>query len=179
MTPLPATASETATFAGGCFWCVEAVFQRIKGVEKVVSGYTGGQTENPTYAAICTGTTGHAEAVQLTFDPAVVSYRKLVDLFWQAHDPTTLNRQGADVGTQYRSAIFTHTPEQQAEAEASKAKAQPNFKQPIVTEITQAPIFYAAEREHQDYYNQNATRNPYCRIVITPKLKKLGLETKD
>jgi peptide-methionine (S)-S-oxide reductase len=169
---------QTATLANGCFWCTEAVFQRIKGVEKVVSGYIGGQVKNPTYDEVSEGTTGHAEAVQITFDPKVVSFEKLLEVFWASHDPTTLNRQGHDVGTQYRSGIFYHSEEQKKTAEESKAKHQPDFKDPIVTEITKADVFYPAEGYHQNYYNLNSTRNPYCRVVIWPKLKKLGLDLK-
>lgn len=169
---------QTATLANGCFWCTEAVFQRIKGVEKVVSGYIGGQVKNPTYDDVCAGTTGHAEAVQITFDPKIVSFEKLLEVFWASHDPTTLNRQGHDVGTQYRSGIFYHSDEQKKQAEESKKKHQPDFNDPIVTEITKADIFYPAEKYHQNYFNQNSSRNPYCRIVIWPKLKKLGLEVK-
>jgi len=169
---------QTATFATGCFWCTEAVFQRIKGVEKVVSGYIGGSVKNPTYDEVCEGTTGHAEAVQITFNPKVVGYDKLLEVFWASHDPTTLNRQGHDVGTQYRSGVFFHSDDQKKTAEASKAKHQADFKDPIVTEITKADVFYPAEGYHQNYFNLNSSRNPYCRIVIWPKLKKLGLEVK-
>ena len=164
--------SEVATLAGGCFWCTEAVFERLPGVKSVMSGYTGGQTENPTYEQVCTGGTGHAEAIQITFDPAKISFAQLLETFWEAHDPTTLNRQGADRGTQYRSAIFYHTEAQRLTAEKSKAAAAKNFSSPIVTEIVPLPHFYKAEGYHQDYYrnNQNA---PYCRAVIRPKLEKL------
>jgi peptide-methionine (S)-S-oxide reductase len=170
---------ETATLGAGCYWCIEAVLQRIKGVEKVTSGFMGGHVKNPSYEAVCEGITGHAEVVQVRFDANVVSYPKLLEVFWEAHDPTALNRQGADVGTQYRSAIFFHSDEQKSAAEASKQKAQARFKAPIVTEITKASEFYAAPAYHQDYYNLNKDRNPYCRIVIWPKLKKLGLEMKE
>jgi peptide-methionine (S)-S-oxide reductase len=170
--------TQTATLAAGCFWCVEAVLQRIQGVEKIVSGYIGGSVPSPTYDQICEGTTGHAEAVQVTFKPAVLSYEKLLEVFWQLHDPTTLNRQGGDVGTQYRSAIFYHSDEQKKLAEASKKKHQSDFKDPIVTEITKAAVFYPAEDYHQNYFNLNKDKNPYCRVVIWPKLKKLGIETK-
>lgn len=171
---------ETITLGAGCFWCVEAVLQRIKGVEKVVSGYMGGKTENPTYRQICTGTTGHAEVVEVTWDPAVFSTEKMIELFFEMHDPTTLNRQGADVGTQYRSAIFYHTPEQRKVAEEVMKRANESgaFKDPIVTEITPAAKFWKAEDYHQNYYNLNPNQG-YCRVVIAPKLKKLGLETKD
>ncbi|MBN1312330.1 MAG: peptide-methionine (S)-S-oxide reductase MsrA [Anaerolineae bacterium] len=164
---------ETATLAAGCFWCVEAVFQRLKGVERVVSGYTGGDVENPSYQQVCTGATGHAEAVQVTYDPTVISYADLLEVFWHIHDPTTLNRQGADVGTQYRSAIFYHSDEQKAAAEKSKleAEASGSRKKPIVTEIVPLTRFYEAEGYHQDYYNLNPNQG-YCRLVIDPKIKK-------
>lgn len=168
--------SETITFGAGCFWCVEAVFLRIKGVESAVSGYMGGKNPNPTYEQVCTGRTGHAEVVQVKFDPNTLPLEKLLDVFWQLHDPTTLNRQGFDVGTQYRSAIFYHAPEQKAAAEQSKKKWNESgkFKDPIVTEITPASEFYKAEDYHQDYFNKNPG-NPYCRANILPKFKKLGL----
>jgi peptide-methionine (S)-S-oxide reductase len=169
--------TETAIFATGCFWCTEEIFRQQKGVSEVISGYIGGTVADPSYKQICSGTTGHAEAIQVTFDPEATSYGTLLDLFWKAHDPTQLNRQGADVGTQYRSAIFVLTPEQRSAAEASKKAADRSgyFKKPIVTEITDAPTFYTAEASHQDYYVNNK-RAPYCRAVIRPKLKKLGLE---
>lgn len=165
---------ETATFGAGCFWCVEAVFENLDGVKAVESGYMGGTTENPTYKQISTGTTGHAEVTRIYFDPEVITFETLLDWLWRSHDPTTLNRQGADVGTQYRSAIFYHNEAQRAAAEASKAAAQSSFDSPIVTEITPASKFYIAEDYHQDYFrnNQNA---PYCQMVIQPKLKKLDL----
>jgi peptide-methionine (S)-S-oxide reductase len=166
---------ELATIAGGCFWCVEAVFERIEGVVDAVSGYTGGSVKDPTYKQVTTGETGHAEAVQITFDPEVISYERLLEWFWAAHDPTTLNRQGADVGTHYRSAIFYHNPEQKAIAEASKKVAQESFTDPIVTEITELDVFYEAEDYHQDYFELNPAAG-YCRAVIAPKLKKLELE---
>ncbi len=179
ITDPPMTAKEqTATLAAGCFWCVEAVLQRIKGIDKVVSGYIGGHVKDPTYEDICTGETGHAEAVQITFNPEVIGYDKILELFWELHDPTTLNRQGHDIGPQYRSAIFYHSEAQKKAAEASKEKHAKDFADPIVTEITAAPVFYPAENYHQNYYNLNASKNPYCRVVITPKLKKMGLETK-
>lgn len=164
-----------ATFGGGCFWCVEAVFETEPGVLAVESGYEGGQVENPTYEQVCTGRTGHAEVVRLTYDPAVVTYERLVELFWQAHDPTQLNRQGADVGTQYRSVIFTHSEEQQRIAEASKAAldAAGTFRNPVVTVIEPTQTFYPAEGYHQDYYQNNPGAG-YSRFVIAPKLKKLG-----
>lgn len=166
---------ELATFAGGCFWCTEAVYESMDGVNKVTSGYMGGHKENPTYEEVSTGSTGHAEVVQLEFDPAIVSFKELMDVFWQAHDPTTLNRQGADVGTMYRSAIFFHSETQREVAEASKSEVQSTFKNPIVTEITEAVPFFVAEDYHQDFYNNNKTY-PYCRVVISPKLRKLGIK---
>jgi peptide-methionine (S)-S-oxide reductase len=148
----------------------------VPGVIKITSGYAGGAMPNPTYAQVCTGRTGHAEVVQITFDPSKVTYDQLLDLFWRAHDPTTLNRQGADHGTQYRSIILTSTPEEAAEAEASKKKAQAQFPDPIVTEIVPLTTFYPAEGYHQDYYRNNKDKNPYCQVVIAPKLKNLGLD---
>ena len=168
--------AEVATVAGGCFWCVEAVFKQIEGVISVTSGYTGGNKKDPTYEDICNGGTNHAEATLIVFDPKKVTYERVLAWFWDAHDPTTLNRQGNDVGTQYRSAIYYHSDEQKKIAEASKAAAQANFKDPIVTEITKASEFYPAERYHQNYYAENKSKNPYCRAVIEPKLKKLKLE---
>jgi len=164
---------ERVTFGGGCFWCIEAVFQRLVGVQSVASGYAGGKNPNPTYKEICTGTTGHAEVIQLEFDPKQISFDKLLEVFWAAHDPTTLNRQGADEGTQYRSVIFYENDAQKTAAEKSKAAAQADFKDPIVTEISKLPVFYKAEDYHQNYYNQNANTNPYCAVVIRPKLQKL------
>jgi peptide-methionine (S)-S-oxide reductase len=166
---------EKATFGAGCFWCVEAAFQRIKGVKSVVSGYAGGTVENPTYEEVCSGKTGHIEVVQITFDREVISYEELLDTFWKAHDPTSLNRQGPDVGTQYRSTIFYHNGEQKRIAERSKAEVEKKFDKPIVTEIKPLINFYKAESYHQDYYNRNRNA-PYCRFVIHPKLKKLKLE---
>ena len=175
--PSPTTppASATAVFGGGCFWCMEAVFQNLPGITKITSGFAGGTTPNPTYDQVCTGRTGHAEVLQITYDPAKVTYNQLLDLFWRAHDPTTLNWQGADSGTQYRSIILTPSPEQASEAEASKKKAAAQFPDPIVTEIKPLTAFYPAEKYHQNYYNENKNVNPYCQIVIAPKLKKLGL----
>ena len=166
-------ALETITFGGGCFWCLEAVFQRLIGVKSVASGYAGGTVPNPTYKQVCTGETGHAEVVQLTFDPKQIGFDQLLEVFWAAHDPTTLNRQGADHGTQYRSVIFYASDVQKAAAEKSKAAAQKEFNDPIVTEIVPLKTFYKAEDYHQNYYNQNADRNPYCAVVIRPKLQKL------
>jgi len=174
--PSPAkTATATATFGGGCFWCVDAVYQYVPGVLKITSGYAGGTVPNPTYDQVCTGRTGHAEVVQISYDPSKVTYDQLLDLFWKAHDPTTLNRQGADHGTQYRSIILPSSPEEAAAAEASKKKAQVLFPDPIVTEIVPLTTFYPAEEYHQDYYQNNKDKNPYCHAVIAPKLKKLGL----
>jgi len=166
--------TEIADFGAGCFWCTEAVFERLKGVKAVVSGYQGGKTDNPTYKAICSGTTGHTEVSRVEFEPKVISYNELLDLFWEMHDPTTLNRQGADKGTQYRSAIYYHSEEQRKSAEESKKKkdASGAFRNPIVTEITKAPKFYAAEKYHQDYFKNNPSA-PYCLFVIKKKLDKL------
>jgi peptide-methionine (S)-S-oxide reductase len=165
-----------ATFGGGCFWCVEAVFERVPGVHDVTSGYKGGHVPAPTYRDVSTGRSGHAEVVRIEYDPAVVSYEALLDLFWQAHDPTQLNRQGADVGTQYRSVIFYHDEEQRQAAEASRERlaAAGTYTRPIVTEIAPASAFYEAEEYHQDYYQRNP-RDRYSRWVIEPKLEKLGL----
>lgn len=164
---------ETATLAGGCFWCLEAVYDQLKGVEDVVSGYMGGQVDNPTYEQVCSGRTGHAEVVQIKFDPNVVSFRDLLDVFFTIHDPTTLNRQGADIGTQYRSAIFYHTPEQKAAAEATIAElnAQGLWNAPIVTEVSPASTFYPAESYHQEYFARNPYQG-YCQVVIAPKVAK-------
>lgn len=165
---------EIATFAGGCFWCMEAVFLPLRGVEKVVSGYTGGTAKDPTYRQVCSGTTGHAEAVEITFDPAVVSYDELLEIFFALHDPTTRDRQGGDVGTQYRSAVFYRSPAQKAAAEAMIAKLDREkiFPAPIVTEVVPAGTFYRAEDYHQDYFAQNSGQ-PYCQAVISPKVAKL------
>ena len=167
-------ATELATLAGGCFWCLEAAFQQLRGVTKVVSGYTGGSVPNPSYQAVCTGATGHAEVTQVTFDPAVIAYRDLLDVFFTIHDPTTLNRQGNDEGTQYRSAIFYHSAEQKAEAERAikDLEGEKVWDDPIVTEVVPLDTFYAAEKDHQDYYARNANQ-PYCRAVIAPKVAKL------
>ena len=170
--------TEVATFAGGCFWCMEAVFEQMPGVTKVSSGYTGGQTVNPTYEQVCEHGTGHAEAIQIEFDPAKSSFEDLLDIFWQAHNPTQLNQQGNDVGDQYRSAIFYHGAEQKKVAEASKEKLAKSgkFKEPIVTLIEPAGVFYPAEGYHQEYYRNNKNKNSYCQYVIRPKLHKLGLK---
>jgi peptide-methionine (S)-S-oxide reductase len=162
---------EKAVFAGGCFWCTEAVFKRLKGVEKVVSGYTDSKVENPSYERISSGSTDAAEAVEVTFDPAIISYKKLLEIFWATHDPTTLNRQGADQGTQYRSAIY-YTSEKQKE-EAEKSKKNSDLSDKIVTEISPLKNFYKAEDYHQNYYELNKNSNPYCSIVIDPKIEKL------
>jgi len=164
---------EKATFGSGCFWCTEAMFQELKGVQAVVSGYSGGTIGNPTYEAVCTGRTGHAEVVQITYDPKVVSYEELLEVFWKTHDPTTLNRQGHDIGTQYRSVIFYHNDEQKTLAEHYKAKLDESqaFSAPIVTEITKFDRFYPAETYHQNYNDFNG-RERYCQIVIRPKLEK-------
>lgn len=165
-----------ATLAAGCYWCVEAVYQRLDGVHAVTSGFIGGHVDNPSYEAVTQGTTGHAEAVQIIFDPEKISYEKLLDWFWRLHDPTQLNRQGADIGTQYRSGIFYHSEAQKKAATASRTSAQSSFPKPIVTEITQASKFYPAKISHQDYYRINGKKNPYCQAVIAPKLKKLNLD---
>ncbi|UYZ64175.1 peptide-methionine (S)-S-oxide reductase MsrA [Hymenobacter weizhouensis] len=165
---------EQATFGAGCFWCVEAVFQDLNGVEKVVSGYTGGRIANPTYKEVCSGLTGHAEVAQITYDPSKISFEELLEVFWKTHDPTTLNRQGADVGTQYRSAIFYHNDEQRRLAEEYKKKLNDAhaFPNPVVTEIVPLEKFYAAENYHQNYYNQNS-QQPYCQFVVKPKVDKV------
>lgn len=165
--------TERITYGGGCFWCIEAVFQRLKGVKSVASGYAGGHVDNPTYKQVCTGETGHTEVVQLTYDPADVTLETLMKVFWAAHDPTTLNRQGADVGTQYRSAVYYENEAQKAVIEKSKKEAQAEFQDPIVTEIGPLKKFYKAEDYHQNYFNQTGDRNPYCTAVIRPKLQKL------
>lgn len=165
---------QTATLAGGCFWCIEAVFDQLKGVKSVESGYMGGKTLNPTYEDICTGNTGHAEVVRIAFDDSVVSFRELLEVFFVIHDPTTLNRQGNDVGTQYRSAIFYHSPEQKADAEAviRNLDGAKIWNDPIVTEVTPATTFYIAEDYHQEYFARTGDRNPYCSFVVAPKVAK-------
>lgn len=170
--PLPAT--EIATFANGCFWCTEAIFEELDGVISATSGYTGGNVDNPTYKQVCSGETGHAECLQIIYDPAKITFDELLEVFWETHDPTTLNRQGADVGTQYRSGIFYHTPEQKEKAEKYKAELDKSgaFENPIVTEITAFTKFYPAEDYHQQYFENNENSNPYCKIVIRPKLDK-------
>jgi len=172
-----------ATFGNGCFWCTEAIFQQLKGVKTVLPGYIGGEVKNPSYKEVCTGTTGHAEAIQITYDPSVISYRELLDVFFYTHDPTTLNRQGADVGTQYRSAIFFHNKEQESDAVKiiEQLTSEGVYSDPIVTEIAAFDIFYDAEEYHQNYYINNKNQG-YCRAVINPKLdkfmKKYGSKTK-
>jgi peptide-methionine (S)-S-oxide reductase len=163
---------ETLVLGGGCFWCIEALYERLDGVRSVESGYAGGTAPDPTYEEVCSGRTGHAEVVRITYDPETVSLGELLDFFWQAHDPTTLNRQGADVGTQYRSIILYASEEQEAAARASMEKAQTNFRDPIVTDIEPLEAFYPAESYHQDYFDKNPNA-PYCQYVIVPKLKKL------
>ncbi len=165
---------ETATLGSGCFWCTEAVFEQIKGVEKVTSGYSGGTTQNPTYEDVCDGATGHAEVVEIVFDNSVISFGQILEIFWYTHDPTTLNRQGADIGNQYRSVIFYHSPHQQKVAQRMKDEfnRQNIFKNPVVTEIAPFQVFYPAENYHQHYYRNNPMR-PYCMVVISPKMKKL------
>lgn len=164
--------TQLATFGGGCFWCTEAVFELLPGVKRVESGYAGGHVTNPTYKQICTGGTGHAEVIRIEFDPAVVTYERLVEVFFEAHDPTTLNRQGADEGTQYRSVIFYHDDVQKVAAEKGKAAAQAHFDDPIVTEISLLPKYYPAEDYHQDYFKNNPNQG-YCAFVIRPKVTKL------
>jgi peptide-methionine (S)-S-oxide reductase len=171
---MPSKQFETATFAGGCFWCLEAVLERLAGVERVVSGYSGGSTPNPTYEDVCTGRTGHAEVVQVTFDPTAISYRELVEIFFAFHDPTTLNRQGPDTGTQYRSAIFYANEEQAATAREviAELEAKRLFGAPIVTEVTPLGVFYPAEEYHQQYFQRHPERM-YCQAMIAPKVAKL------
>jgi peptide-methionine (S)-S-oxide reductase len=179
--PSPGTAKlETATFGSGCFWCTEAVFQNLRGVKTVVSGYSNGHVENPTYEAVCTGSTGHAEVIQVTYDPAEIKFDDLLKVFWQTHDPTTPNQQGNDVGTQYRSAVFYHTDEQRKVAEQYKQQldAAKSFARPIVTEITPIKKFYPAEKYHQNYFNANPSQS-YCQFIIRPKLEKFNKEFKE
>jgi len=179
-TQQPPAKTETATFGNGCFWCTEAVFERLKGVREVVSGYSGGTVENPTYKQVCAGNTGHAEAVQITFDPDQISYADLLEVFWKTHDPTTLNQQGPDTGTQYRSVVFYHNDEQRRNAEEYMKQLDESkaFSDPIVTEITSYTSFYTAENYHQDYYDAHG-REPYCRQQIAPKIKKFNREFRD
>jgi peptide-methionine (S)-S-oxide reductase len=164
---------EIATFGAGCFWCVEAVFQDFKGVQKVISGYSGGEVKNPSYKEVCNGTTGHAEVAQITFDPKIISYTELLEIFWSSHNPTTLNQQGADKGTQYRSAIFYHDEKQKELAQESMKNVAPTiWEDPIVTELTAFEVFYEAENYHQNYFDQNGNA-PYCQLVIAPKVYKV------
>ncbi len=169
---------EVATIGGGCFWCLEAVFLELDGVEQVVSGYAGGKVDNPTYKQVCNGDTGHAEVVQIHYDPSKFNFDDLMDVFFHLHDPTTLNRQGNDVGTQYRSVVFYHSEDQKNRAEAAKVKAQAEYKDPIVTEITALPKFYPAEDYHQNYYANNP-KQPYCSFVVGPKVAKVRSKYKD
>jgi len=171
---------ETATFGEGCFWCSEAVFQRLRGVKSVVSGYSGGKVDNPTYEQVCNGNTGHAEVIQITYDPKEISFDELLKVFWQTHDPTTPNQQGHDVGTQYRSAIFYHNDDQRRIAEQYKQQLEKSgtFKKPIVTEISPFKTFYPAEKYHQNYFNANPSQR-YCEFVIRPKVEKFNKEFKD
>ncbi len=171
----------TATFANGCFWCTEAIFEQLDGVISATSGYTGGQTGKPTYKEVCSGETGHAECLQIVYDTTKITFDELLEVFWETHDPTTLNRQGADVGTQYRSGIFYHTTEQKEKAEEYKAELNKNgaFDKPIVTEITPFKKFYPAEDYHQQYFELNGNKNPYCTIVIQPKVEKFRKVFKD
>lgn len=173
ITMTPGQTTDTATFGAGCFWCVEAIYQQMNGVISVTSGYSGGTVKNPAYREVCNGTTGHAEVCQVVYDPAVVSFDELLEAFWQTHDPTTLNRQGADVGTQYRSVVFYHNDEQKQKAESYKQKlnAENVFGKPVVTEISAFTVFYKAEAYHQNYYNQNSEQG-YCQYVIRPKVEK-------
>jgi len=166
--------TDTATFGTGCFWCTEAIYKELDGVISVMPGYAGGQTENPTYKEVCSGETGHAECTQIVYDPSKISYDDLLEVFWQVHDPTTLNRQGADVGTQYRSVIFYHNDEQKRLAEKYKTELDRSgaYDKPIVTQIAPLEKFYPAENYHKDYYEYNKDKNPYCSIVIRPKLEK-------
>lgn len=165
---------DTATFGGGCFWCTEAIFEQMKGVKEVVSGYAGGTTKNPTYGEVCSGETGHAEVAQILFDPEIISFKELLLIFFSSHDPTTLNRQGADIGTQYRSVIFYHDAQQKKDAEnmIKMLTEQKVYKNPIITEIAPYTIFYRAENYHQEYYQNNSSQ-PYCSVVINPKLTKI------
>jgi peptide-methionine (S)-S-oxide reductase len=181
MTHLASSAqTETATFGGGCFWCTEAIFSSLKGVETVESGYSGGELKNPTYNDICSGETGHAEVIQIKYNPKIISFKELLEVFWETHDPTTLNQQGADRGTQYRSVVFFHTPQQKAEAEAYKLALNNEnvFGKPVVTEISAFDHFYKAENYHQNYFANNKNQG-YCQFVIVPKLQKFKKIFKD
>lgn len=178
--PPVASSLDTATFGNGCFWCTEAVFQELKGVQKVVSGYSGGSVKNPSYKAVCTGTTGHAECLQITYDPSVITFDELLEVFWQTHDPTTLNRQGNDVGTQYRSVVFYHNEEQRAKAQGYKEELNKSgaWDNPVVTTLEPLTIFYPAEDYHQNYFNDNPEQG-YCQYVIRPKVEKFRKVFKD
>lgn len=180
-TPTSSATTDTAYFANGCFWCTEAIFEQLNGVKSAVSGYTGGQTKNPTYKQVCTGETGHAECLEIVYDPKQISFDELLEVFWETHDPTTLNRQGNDVGTQYRSGIFYVNEEQKQKAEKYKAELDKSgaFDNPIVTEITPFSSFYPAENYHQEYFENNENNNPYCKIVIRPKVDKFRKVFKD
>lgn len=169
---------EVATFANGCFWCTEAIFQQVKGVESVLPGFSGGSVDAPSYEEVSSESTGHAECLQIKYDPKIISYPELLEVFWHTHDPTTLNRQGNDVGSQYRSAIFYHNKEQQAQAEESKIKAQADFDKPIVTEIVPFVTFYAADEHHLNYYETHPEQ-AYCQLVISPKIEKFRKQFKD
>jgi peptide-methionine (S)-S-oxide reductase len=173
--------TETATLANGCFWCTEAIFEQLDGVISATSGYTGGTVKNPTYKEVCTGETGHAECLQIVYDPAKISFDELLEVYWETHDPTTLNRQGNDIGTQYRSGIFYHTEEQKQKAEKYRDELNKSgaFDNPIVTEITPFSVFYPAEDYHQQYFDNNENNNPYCRVVIRPKVDKFRKVFKD
>lgn len=179
-TPPVSSEPKLATFGNGCFWCTEAVFELVKGVQDVVSGYAGGQIPFPSYDAVCTGRTGHAEVVQVTYDPSVISYAELLEIFWRTHDPTTLNRQGPDIGTQYRSIILWHDDEQREIAEGLKAKLNENkvFKRPVVTQVVPYQVFYPAEPYHQDYFRKHPNAG-YCQMMIVPKLKKFSQTFRD
>ena len=170
---------DTAYFANGCFWCTEAIFEQLNGVKSAVSGYTGGQTKNPTYKEVCTGETGHAECLQITYDPKQISFDELLEVFWETHDPTTLNRQGNDIGTQYRSGIFYVNDEQKSEKYKTELDKSGAFDNPIVTEITAFSKFYPAENYHQEYFENNENNNPYCKVVIRPKVDKFRKVFKD
>jgi peptide-methionine (S)-S-oxide reductase len=170
--------TETAVFGGGCYWCTEAIYQMLPGVKSVQSGFAGGSKDNPTYEEVCTGATGHAEVIEVEYDPSVITYEKLLHTFWEAHDPTTLNRQGPDSGTQYRSIILYKTPEEKATAEKSKAEAQKNFKDPIVTQIVPLKKFWKADDYHQNYFRTHPNQ-PYCRTIIRPKVEKFEEKLKE
>ena len=178
---LPAGSTDTATFANGCFWCTEAIFEQLEGVISATSGYTGGTVVSPTYKQVCTGETGHAECLQIVYDPSKISFDELLEVFWETHDPTTLNRQGNDVGTQYRSGIFYHNEEQKQKAVMYKEKLDKSgaFDHPIVTEVTPFTVFYPAEDYHQQFFDNNENENGYCRIVIRPKVEKFKKVFKD